>query len=300
MTDLAPPTLYMTKGLPASGKSTWAKKYILDRTAGDVVRVNKDCLRYMLNADRHKGKTERVVLDARDNLVRLFLGQAKTVIVDDTNFNPIHEKRLRAVADEFLAHFQVIDFTDVPLDECIRRDLKRERTVGEKVIRDMWKQYLRPLPGTVAWDPKLPDVYIVDIDGTVAINRTRGWYDWSRVGEDSPNEPVIDLVQSFVRREPPVLEDGSAVMFVSGRDGICEAETRSWLGRYLGLWTKDSQLHMRPVDDRRPDTVVKKEIYQKYIEGRYNVRLVLDDRNSVVEMWRGLGLTCLQVAEGNF
>jgi hypothetical protein len=46
--------------------------------------------------------------------------------------------------------------------------------------------------------------------------------------------------------------------------------------------------------------VVKREIYRNLIEPKHNVWFVLDDRNSVVKMWREIGLTCLQVEEGNY
>lgn len=53
--------------------------------------------------------------------------------------------------------------------------------------------------------------------------------------------------------------------------------------------------------DNRKDSIVKRELYEKYIEGKYLIRFVLDDRNQMVDMWRNeLGLKCLQVAEGNF
>ena len=61
-----------------------------------------------------------------------------------------------------------------------------------------------------------------------------------------------------------------------------------------------SDLFMRADGDYRADSIVKEEIYHDKIEPVYNVLLVLDDRDSVVKMWRSLGLTCLQVAEGNF
>jgi hypothetical protein len=60
------------------------------------------------------------------------------------------------------------------------------------------------------------------------------------------------------------------------------------------------EIYMRPSGDRRPDFVVKKEIYARDIEPRHNVWFVLDDRSSVVKMWREIGLTCLQVAEGDY
>ena len=57
---------------------------------------------------------------------------------------------------------------------------------------------------------------------------------------------------------------------------------------------------MRPEGNNEKDSIIKKRIYEDHIKGKFNVEFVLDDRNQVVEMWRELGLTCLQVAEGDF
>ncbi len=57
---------------------------------------------------------------------------------------------------------------------------------------------------------------------------------------------------------------------------------------------------MRAAHDDRADAVIKREIYDKEIGPRFDVLCVLDDRDQVVRMWRGLGLVCLQVAPGDF
>ena len=58
---------------------------------------------------------------------------------------------------------------------------------------------------------------------------------------------------------------------------------------------------MRPENDNRKDCTVKKELYEKYINGNYYVDFVLDDRDQVVELYRNdIGLLVLQVAYGNF
>ena len=57
---------------------------------------------------------------------------------------------------------------------------------------------------------------------------------------------------------------------------------------------------MRKTGDNRKDSIIKEEIYRNLIEPNYNIEFVLDDRNQVVDMWRRIGLTCLQVADGNF
>lgn len=90
---------------------------------------------------------------------------------------------------------------------------------------------------------------------------------------------------------------GFAILLISGRPAEYKPETKTWLAdhevEYDALW-------MRSTRDSRPDFVVKKEIYEQFIQGQYNVFFVLDDRDQVVKMWRSQGLTCLQVAEGNF
>jgi predicted kinase len=289
-------TVTMTKGLPGSGKSFWAKAQVLVAQPGTVVRVNKDDLRAMLHADRWSPANEKQVVRARDALIEAFLiKKVNHIIVDDTNFAPGHETRLRQLAERHGAQFKVQDFTDVPLHTCIKRDLKRDRSVGKDVIVKMYDQYLRPTPSDPpAYVPGLPNAVLVDLDGTLARMVSRGPFEWDKVGEDEPVSEVVDLVN--------VLDDsGAEIVFVSGRDGVCYEQTRTWLELHVGRWTRQAHLHMRAPGDMRKDAIVKEEIYRAKIEPFYNVWFVLDDRDQVVEMWRDdLGLRCLQVAPGNF
>lgn len=287
-------TLIMTKGLPGSGKSTWTKKTVAAAQPGTMVRINKDDLRTMLHDDVWHGKYERRVVRARNALVEAFLGDGVSVIVDDTNLNPRHEKDLRRLAAYHGAEFKIADHTDVPLHTCIKRDLQRARSVGEKVIRDMHNQYLAPKPAEApAYDPQKPNAVLVDIDGTLAKMDGRSPFDWDRVGEDTAHQDVIDLVNT-------VWEGGAEIVLLSGRDGSCYDLTRTWLEEHVGAWTREAFLHMRAPDDMRKDSIVKEEIYRAKIAPFYNVWFVLDDRDQVVEMWRLLGLRCLQVAPGAF
>ena len=74
--------------------------------------------------------------------------------------------------------------------------------------------------------------------------------------------------------------------------------TKKWITDNVDI--SDFELFMRKNDDNRKDNITKKEIYVKHINQKYYIKFVLDDRDSVVEMWRNMGLTCLQVASGNF
>lgn len=148
--------------------------------------------------------------------------------------------------------------------------------------------------------PGAETALIVDIDGTLALRGTdpgaRLWYDWHRVGEDTVNQPVFELIQA--------LHDAytEEVIFVSGRKDVCRAETEQWLRQHLSLEGADPfpPLFMRGADDNRQDAIVKREIFDEHIRGKYDIKYVIDDRDQVVRMWRSLGLTVLQVADGAF
>lgn len=132
--------LIMLRGLPGSGKSTWAKEYIESKPPGSVVRVNKDDLRAMMSNGKYVKSLERLVISVRDALVVAALQNKVDVVVDDTNFNTFHAERLRHLAEWAGAGFRIKDF-HTPITECIARDALRPKPVGEGVIRNMAKQY---------------------------------------------------------------------------------------------------------------------------------------------------------------
>jgi len=278
------PTLTMTKGLPASGKTTWAKQQ-------KAKRVNKDDLRAMIDNGVWSKYNEKDILGIRDYIIARYLEKNYDVVVDDTNLAPKHEESLRALAFDLNAKFEIKDFTGVPLEECIKRDQKRPNYVGEKVIKTMYNSFLAKKANVAQYlpDPNLPKAIICDIDGTLAHMSDRSPYDWSRVGEDTLDKAVASIL------------DGVAgdveIILVSGRDESCRKTTQEWLE-----WNTVSydHLYMRPEADNRKDVVIKQEIFDEHIRDRYNVLYVLDDRNQVVEMWRNMGLKVLQVADGDF
>jgi len=288
-------TLYMAVGLPASGKTTWAKAKMAEHP-GCYKRVNKDDLRAMLDDGKWSRDNEKFVLAMSRALIDGALGHGKHCICDDTNLHPKHETALREIAKKRDASFEIVDFRDVPLETCLERDAHRQNYVGEAVIRRMHRDFLAVKPVPVAHDPALPDCVIVDIDGTVALMTGRSPYDYSRVSEDAPNEPVCALVRQQLLYHRKVI-------FVSGRKVECREVTVAWLNAEFGstgMTVDERSLFMRADGDNRDDRIIKREIYEREIQGKYNVLFVLDDRRRVVEQWRQMGLTCLQVAEGEF
>jgi predicted kinase len=276
--------LLMLRGLPASGKSTYA------RTLADKgwVRVNKDDLRAMLHNGKWSREHEKQVLAIRDHIIEQSLSAGLSVVVDDTNLAPKHRQTLTELAKKHAATFETKTF-DVPIEECIKRDLARANSVGERVIRQMYDQFLDPPPDAYHPPEDKPSAVLCDIDGTLAHMRNRSPYEWSKVGEDSLDDAVKGLLD--------LCNFGYQIILLSGRDSVCRPQTEEWLRSYGVPY---DQLFMRAENDNRKDSIVKRELFDDFIRNNYQVQFVLDDRDQVVKMWRAMGLKCLQVAEGDF
>jgi predicted kinase len=294
-------TLTITRGLPGSGKTTWA------RQQPGAVRVNRDDLRRMLHGGPiGLGWAEVQVTVAQRAQVEALLRAGVNVICDDTNLRSRVVRELAELALNCGADVVVRDFTDVPVEECVARDARRpdEGRVGEDAIRGMYQRYLAgrrlPLPmpelvpvafATYAPPPGAPTAVLVDIDGTVAIMDGRSPYDMARVADDTPHHAVIEAVRAMHAA-------GHGIIFCSGRTDDGREATAAWLEQHVGV--PYLALHMRAFGDQRKDSVVKAEIFEREIRDRYHVVGVFDDRAQVVRMWRTLGLTVFQVADGNF
>ena len=126
---------------------------------------------------------------------------------------------------------------------------------------------------------KLQDIIICDLDGTLALFGNKNPYSRDFIN-DEINKPLKVVLQ--------YLFDGYKIIFFSGRSEDYRKETVKWLCRELG-WLKadiEPNLFMRQTGDKRKDVIVKREMYQTHIEGKYNVFCVFDDRPVIVKMWR--------------
>ncbi len=286
-----------TKGIQASGKSTWAKQFCEKNQ--NWIRVNRDSLRHM-RGKYWIPKQEKLISKWEQYLILSALEDGKSVVIDATNLNPKYYNNLKSVIlVEFPDTKIESKIFDVPLEECIKRDLKRENSVGKEVITKFYNTYLKPKeeseksPELLEQDSNLPHAIICDLDGTVALMNGRDPYKWETCDKDLPNKPVIELVKNYA-------EMGSKIIFLSGRDGRGMEKTLNWITEHVALYTLQWELFMRAPKDNRKDCIIKRELFDKHIKDKYYVDFVLDDRDQVVKLWRNMGLTCLQVAEGNF
>lgn len=284
------------KGLPGSGKSTYANDYL--KSNKKAVRVNKDDLRVALFSKSFKQKNEGTVIDAERELVKLFLSKKKDVLVDNTHFNPIHETHYRTLATELGADFEVV-YLDVPVDECIRRDnirrLKGERSVGRDVILNMaWTNNIYRSPSNCV---------ISDMDGTLADCKDRRQYvrnldnvpdfkpDWGKFFALVETDKVNEDVKTKLKQAKGT---GLDVIIVSARPEYIRSKTESWLTRHEVPYDR---LIMRGSSDHRPDEIVKKEMLDNLLD-KSKIQDWYDDRPKVIRMLRENGINVTDVGDG--
>lgn len=280
--------LTIMKGLPASGKSTRAKEIV--EAAGNTVRINKDLLRTMLHFDKWLPRNEGKTHDASHALAQYFLAHNVNVIIDDTNLNPQTIETWKSVASKMKASIEYVDMTGVSVEECIARDAQREKAVGSHVIKRMALQHL----GYLAGKP----VVICDLDGTLcdishrlhfAQSEPKDWESFfAGISQDALRLDVLNAVD-----EAQTINQAELIL-VSARPETYRTETEEWLSKHQIKYTA---LIMRPAQDKRPDTEIKEEMYNKYLKG-LNIVKVFDDRPRVIAMWREKGLDVEDVGNG--
>lgn len=275
------------RGLPASGKSTKAKELL---SVGNTVRINKDLLRTMLHFDKFTGINEGHTRDAARKLADWFLSNGVNVIIDDTNLNEGTVQSWKDLARIHEAKIEYGDCTDISVPECIVRDAVRENKVGQHVIEKMALQHLEYLKGE--------KVIVCDIDGTVcdishrlhfARSDPKDWKSFfAAIPQDKLREDIMHKVSQLA------VDENARIIFVSARPETYRKETEEWL---TFNYCTHNTLIMREAHDKRPDTDVKGDIYEKYLK-KLNIIKVFDDRPSVIRMWREKGLEVEDVGNG--
>ncbi len=295
--------LIILQGPPACGKTTWAKEYIKDETHNETIIISRDSIRES-RKEYWEPKKEKWVTEMEEAQIGLSLKHGYDVIVDDTNLNPSTIQRLNEIGNKYSADIEIKSFY-IPFEEAVKRDMNEDRKhhVGKKDIKKFYrlyypeqleeemKQYIEHPVYPITED--LPLCVICDIDGTIAWMNGRSPFDYSRVGEDNPDNRLVYLLKQFINKDIELI-------FLSGREGIeqCKIDTEDWLKKNLGY--DNFKLYTRKKGDYRPDEIIKKELFDAYIKDKYYPLCVFDDREKVVNMWRELGLLTCQVEKGDF
>jgi hypothetical protein len=151
----------------------------------------------------------------------------------------------------------------------------------------MYNKYLRPKIEQVVYDSRLSDCIICDIDNTLLLKGDRGIYEFEKSYLDIINMPVKLILDNYKK--------GRIILF-TGRENRYLDVTKNILLKYGVIF---DYIFMRQDGDRRKDSVVKEELFDKHVLNMYNVNFVIDDRLQVLEMWWGKGVFVFNVNQGN-
>ena len=137
--------LIICRGLPASGKSTWAKQWVLEDPEHRV-RINQDDIRLMLGKYWVPSR-EKLVQEIQFDAIIEALNREFDVVIDNTNLNNKVLDQFNHLIRTFEDYeIEYKDFFDTPLSVCIERDKNRDLQVTEKVIRSFYNNYKDKYP----------------------------------------------------------------------------------------------------------------------------------------------------------
>jgi len=295
-------------GAPGSGKSTFARYFL--RTEDNWIRVNRDDFRLMQFGDSlmipfYEERISKMV----EASVLTLLKSDTNVIIDATNTS------LRTIQDMIHTYTEYADISfkvfDLPVDELVKRCDKRYEETGKFISKSVVERNVAnlkhtlekfdfaPIPRKVqvattsyaTQDKNLPKAVICDLDGTLSLLNGRDPYNAATCDNDLLNEPVAAALKM-------AKQQGYQVILLSGREDKFREPTVRFLDKHqIGY----DLLLMRTSNDFRKDNIIKRELFEGEIQGKYFVEFLLDDRNQVVDMWRkDLHLPCFQVNYGDF
>lgn len=300
--------LLILVGAPGSGKSTFARYFL--RTEDNWIRVNRDDFRLMQFGDSlmipfYEERISKMV----EASVLTLLKSDTNVIIDATNTS------LRTIQDMIHTYTEYADISfkvfDLPVNELVKRCDKRYEETGKFISKSVVERNVAnlkhtlekfdfaPIPRKVqvattsyaTQDKNLPKAVICDLDGTLSLLNGRDPYNAATCDNDLLNAPVAAALKM-------AKQQGYQVILLSGREDKFREPTVRFLDKHqIGY----DLLLMRTSNDFRKDNIIKRELFEGEIQGKYFVEFLLDDRNQVVDMWRkDLHLPCFQVNYGDF
>ena len=321
------PSIVVLVGPAGCGKSTVARRHFRRQ---DI--ISSDRCRELVAGDAGDQSATPDAFALLRSIVDRRAKRRRLTVVDATNVTRRERERFVTVARRHDLPCVALVFA-LPVEACQNWAMARfERPVGPEVVARQHASLHRSLDGmddegfdrihvidtfdalaglTVAFDPAaaststsdaergsaLPPAVVVDLDGTITSaawrapllavpRRKRAAAFFEAMHRDAPVEPVIELVRWVAHHADVVL--------LTGRPADYEPAIRTWLADHEVPYDR---LLMRSPGDRRQDTEVKREYYRQEIAPRYDVRIVIDDRPRVIEMWREEGCYVLTAVD---
>lgn len=312
-------TCYIMKGYAGSGKS-YRSKEIANSTPNTVIVSADD---YWMVGGKYVFDASRLALAHAQCFQRFSeaVAAGRNVIVDNTNLNYkdvckyIDYLLKNNNLNNYIYSVELVEVQFNSIEKAIELRSNREdgKNIPENRMRQMYKKFKEDIRGHLLNDYKgkiglgeldllqnnlpwpepvegLPEAIICDLDGTLSIFEytsglsIRNAYAAELSESDFICHPVAKAISAFY-------STGVKVIFLSGRSEECREPTEAFLARVCAQYNLSyDKLLMRKAKDGRSDSIVKREIFDEHLKDKYNIVAVFDDRNSVVQTWRDMGL----------
>lgn len=312
--------IILTRGIQGSGKSTWAKAWVKEDPLNRI-RYNNDDVRnsqgvYWPDDNKALKKKESCLKKIKKFTIQCYMESGYDIVVDNMNLNPNEWTSFKDIIKNFndsqKEFVYTLEFRDffIPVEECIARDALRPNPIGAKVIKETYRRYRQEMididnqklnDARLPYNPELPNCILADMDATLCFNTSGRPYfgegSADKMYLDVPNDPVIKVVRNYLQSAG----ENDRVFIVTGREAAPDIRkaTIDYVKEHVSTDPR-IEVIMRVDKDYRKGDIVKKELYETHIKGKYNVDFVLDDSIKIVKMYRELGLTVLQPNEGKY
>lgn len=269
------PVMYILRGIPASGKSTF-------RDSKRLPYVNRDELR-----EQYPYAKEKDISKIQDDTVRNYMQGRINFIIDNTHVRERAYNRYVQEATNAGYEVEIVEFK-TPLYECIENNRNRIRQVPLSVILKMahdigW--YEDELRFYFCGNKDKQRAIIVDLDGTLCnishrrhhvLTKPKNWKAFfAGISEDTVEYAVEHIIRTYYYA-------GKRILLVSGRPENYRDVTEDWLRKHNIPYT---WLLMRPFNSKEDDVEVKRYILNTYIKPYFDVLFAIDDRKRVCRMW---------------
>ena len=304
--------IVMTRGCPSSGKSTWAKSWVaLDPL--NWVRINNNEIRSMANGSVYGSDYEKLVRSTRNFLVKEALHHNLNIVLDNVNASSSNWKDTIKIAQEANKDIEVSEkLFYCELNELLERNATRSGVarVPDNVVEKFFKElggkgFANAVPRVEVFskrdkavdkfvepmiqDETKPKSLICDLDGSLATIGNRSPFVASQCDlTDTAKEHIAEIVRLHYNA-------GYKVIFCSGRMESDRAPTMRFIEKCLP--NMPYVLFLRKNEDFRKDHIIKEEIFNEHIKGKYWVTLIIDDRASVCRQWHSMGLNLVRVGD---
>ena len=303
--------LKILRGIPASGKSTYAHEWLAVSPETRAVVARDDIREQLFGFEYHTNpnkEAEEQVTEVEHGLLRKYLTEGRDVISDGTNLVIGFLENKIALGKEHGATITYLDFP-ISLQEAKQRNRNRKRQVPEFMLDRMFNR-LGPegqfpvFPGSYPTKPlNIPVVsglgsrnpaVCFDMDGTLndvrrlqpfLMGRRRDFDSFHRMSEFEPaNESVVTALRSAA-------DAGLKILITTARQEKYRETTQKWLDD-RGIPYEN--IFMRRQDDFRPDYEVKKDIFD-FINDFYDIVRCYDDNPQAIRAWEEKGVRVTKI-----